>query len=260
MKGLWFTAQPMSLFPVLHAYALISRLLLAAVLLQVRQELLSKGRDLSCFVCEEITEHRTLLEAAETEQLQSRRSKQLGRQGPGPGPEGGAEGGRGAKGVKQGARQLDWGTCPLLTRETYQVLHLLVRDLGSLRGYVEQGVLKLQQGGGFTATNDGAKWDLTRVTGYVSVLLRLLRDPGCVVRDHVRVELLLQEVELGRVDRLVPGREEAKAAEATGAVVARAKGTGGGEVKAEDKGAKEVAGAAGKKQNKKDLAKLMFGK
>ncbi len=157
---------------------------------------------------------------------------------------------------------------PWMSLEMYHCWLLLARDVEFLAGHVEAGALRAVAGGCIKVVRGApgagkAEVELSLGVGLVATALRLLRNPGCVVREHVRVELLLQEVELGRVDRPVAGREEdraAEAAEATRAAVASAKGAGGGEVKEEEKGAKEAAGAAGKKMTKKDIAKLMFGK
>ncbi len=222
---------------------------------QVREELLAQHRDLTVWVVG-VAQSSEAMDAAELEQLeehqrlkkqqqQDNKQKDNKQQQP---QKGVSRGGRGAaapntRGAARESGPGSWLEGPWVSRELRELHWNLCATLGSLAHMVGLGQLQLGEDGSIGVSEEAARWELEQAEGLLAAMLRLLRDPGCVVRDHVRVELLLQEVEPGRVDRLVSGREEDRAA-------AEAAGRGAG--------GKRAADGAGRKHTKKEMQEVLF--
>ncbi len=224
------------------------------VALQVRQELLADERDLLVTVTHagEIAHSMDAAELRQREEQQQqdpeegRGQRQRGDAG---GRSGGGGGGQGDAG---GWLSGPWLSTELIEARTH--LAVLIEHLDQLR---LEGDVQLKRDGRVECLidEDGLS-PLAEAKDCVETLLRMFATEGCVARSHVRVELLLQVVEKGRVDRPV-GQQEGGG----GAGVKKAGGNGGGQVavRGAGRGVRGDVAAKARKQAMEELKKVMFG-
>ncbi len=219
------TSFPVNMAPIQRVgYPFILFPNVTGVVVQVRQELLVQGRDLTVHACGFMPDEATKrMDEAEREQLQEQRRNGTDRgaaaSSGGTGGSGGSGAGTGAAacgggGRSKGGSAAAWLDGPWMSTEVKRIKKHLFDSFNKLVEHLGDGGLRLGEDGSCVPVSKLATLEVERAEGFVVALLLLLRDEGSVAGSHLGVELLLQEVQPGRVDRLVPGREEARAAEA----------------------------------------------